>query len=525
MKCRNMKKYLLKIKWYLFLTIIGDLLETFATSLMLYLPGYLIDHYTEGTQKIISLIIFYIFLFVLYLFSAYFGNRMADYRRVKFEKAIKKDYFNAVLEKEYEDYNQLSSAEYISMQANDITELCQNYLSPLMAVIRNSIMIVVFGACLVIFVDPSIAITIILFSILVMFVPEITSKELSERNSKFLEMTGKYTKKIQSYFESKDILDYKSIQQIEVKHEKDLDAVLESNMFFRKLNSFSMVINGGSAELVSVVAFICVAFLLCNGRITIGMATVGFMYCTKFMDPIYELNVNIGRVKSTKKIQEKLFEILNQDHKKVNLTSQQIKQIQTSSLTKSFTQVDIQLPNVTFNYPNKYLVLGENGAGKSVLLKMLLGFMKPSNGEVLYDPEDIIPNESICYVPQKPLIFEGSYLDNISVFGTYDCKNLNTYEQYFPSYLIEQIKSSTDLNSLSGGEKQILCLLRALCSEKNVLILDEPFSAMNNIVIECFMSHLKDINKLVIFVAHNMNQYTDVFDEVYELKDTRIDNS
>ena len=154
---------------------------------------------------------------------------------------------------------------------------------------------------------------------------------------------------------------------------------------------------------------------------------------------------------------------------------------------------------------------------------MLLGFMKPSEGEAVYDPKDIIPNESICYVPQKPLLFQGSYLDNISIFGTYDCENLNTYEEYFPSYLIEQIKSSTDLNSLSGGEKQILCLLRALCSEKNVLILDEPFSAMNNIVIDSFMNHLKDIDRLVIFVAHNMNQYTDAFDQVYQLKDTRIE--
>ncbi len=518
-----MKKYLLKIKWYLFLTIVGDLLETLSTSAMLYLPGYLIDHYTESTQKIIGLILLYVFLFVLYLFSAYFGNRMADYRRIKFEKAIKKDYFNAVIEKDYEDYNQLSSAEYISMQANDITELCQNYLSPLMAVIRNGIMIGVFGTCLVIFVDPIIAITIILFSILVMFVPELTAKEVSERNSKFLETTGKYTKKIQSYFEAKDILDHNSIQQIEMKHEKDLDDVLESNMFFRKLNSFSMVLNGGSAELVSVVSFICVAILLCSGRITIGMATVGFMYCTKFMDPIYELNINIGRVKSTKKIQEKLFKIVKNKHSKTNITSKQITQIQTNSLTKSFDQVDIKLPNLSFIYPKKYLVLGENGIGKSVLLKMLLGFMKPSEGEVLYVPTDITPNEGICYVPQKPLLFEGSYLDNISVFGTYDCKNLNIYEQYFPTYLIEQIKSSGDLNSLSGGEKQILCLLRALCSEKNVLILDEPFSAMNDIVINSFMNHLKEIDKLVIFVAHNMNQYTDVFDQVYQLKGTRIE--
>jgi ABC-type bacteriocin/lantibiotic exporter with double-glycine peptidase domain len=286
-----------------------------------------------------------------------------------------------------------------------------------------------------------------------------------------------------------------------------------------------MVLNGGSAELVSVVAFICVGFLLCYGRITIGMATVGFMYCTKFMDPIYELNVNIGKVKSTKKIQEKLFQIVNKKKSNDSVAKEQIKAIQTKDVVKSFEQVDIKLPDLSFEYPNKYLVLGENGVGKSVLLKMLLGFMKPTHGEVIYDPKMNYVNEAICYVPQKPLIFEGTYLDNISIFGTYDCKNLEEYEKYFPSYLIEQIKNNSDINSLSGGEKQIICLLRALCSEKNVMVLDEPFSAMNDIVIEGFMEHLKDIDKMIIFVAHNMNQYTESFDEVYYLKNTRVEKS
>ncbi len=59
-----MKKYLLKIKWYLFLTIVGDLLETLSTSVMLYLPGYLVDHYTDGTQKMIGLIVLYLVFFV-----------------------------------------------------------------------------------------------------------------------------------------------------------------------------------------------------------------------------------------------------------------------------------------------------------------------------------------------------------------------------------------------------------------------------------------------------------------------------
>ena len=63
-----------------------------------------------------------------------------------------------------------------------------------------------------------------------------------------------------------------------------------------------MVLNGGSVEALSLIVFAMVAFLLSKGMITLGMGTIAFTYSTKFMDPMYELNTNIGTVISVSDI-------------------------------------------------------------------------------------------------------------------------------------------------------------------------------------------------------------------------------
>ena len=66
---------------------------------------------------------------------------------------------------------------------------------------------------------------------------------------------------------------------------------------------------------------------------------------------------------------------------------------------------------------------------------------------------------------------------------------------------------------MSGGEKQVIALLRALCSEKDMILLDEPFSAMNRVTIDEFMKHLAQIDKTLVIIAHNAENYSDQFDE------------
>ncbi len=510
-----MRKYLHTIRWYIAATIAASLIEAVISAVMLLFPGLLIDNYQKGFSYMGKLLAVYAVVFFLYLAEAYFSNRLADYRRIRFEKSIKKDFFDAVIRRDFEAYHRYDVAEYISMQANDITEMCQNYLSPLLSVIRSVIMIAVFGVSLILFVDISVAALILFFSLAVVFVPKLTDKKLSKRNKDYMDGVGQYTASAKLLYEAHDILDSKGREKLSELHDEELNRVLNLNMNFRRLNSFAMVLNGGSVEAIGLIVFAAIAVLLNRHAITLGMAVNAFTYSTKFIDPMYEMNVCIGLVHSVREIQKKITAIIEKNIPKAPAASLPIHNICATAMEKHYEGAKIHTPPAELTFPKKYLVLGENGAGKSVFFRLLMRFERADSGSVLYDgrgDNDFI-SESICYVPQSPIIFNASYLENVTVYGTYDRANLKKYESYFPADIISHIKNSTNPRNMSGGEKQVIALLRALCSEKDMILLDEPFSAMNRVTIDKFMKHLAQIDKTLVIIAHNAENYADQFDE------------
>ena len=399
------------------------------------------------------------------------------------------------------------------MQANDITEMCQNYLSPLLSIYRSLLLIVAFGVSLIVFVNYYIAAVIFIFSLVVVFIPKLTAKDLANKNKRYMDVVGKYTSNIGKMFEAHDILDGRSKKRLMEIHSKNIEDVLAHNMDFRKTNSFAMVINGGSVEFVSVITFVIVAILLLKGKITVGMATIAFTYSTRFMEPIYELNVCLGKVHSVKKVQEKILNIIGNGI--VNKSDRfNIKNIKTTQLVKKYKKTELVMPQTSFEYPKKYLITGENGVGKSVFLRLLMQFEKADAGTIEYDGKNNIDiSEDICYVPQNPVIFNASYVDNVTIFNAYDSNNLERYESFFPKEILDNIKQNTNTENLSGGEKQVIAFLRALCSEKRIIMMDEPFSAMNNVSIDYFMKNMESIDKMMLIIAHNVGDYEKQFDE------------
>ena len=517
-----MKLYLKSIKKYILLSLIFFMLETVVTSIILFLPGYLLDNFSRGKQFVLELTGIYIIFFIMYLCIAYISNRLADFRRVKFERKIKNDFFKSVINRDYQEFSKYKIGEYISMQSNDITEMCQNYLSPLIGIYRSTIMISVFGLSLMYFVNGFVAVLIILFSGIAVFLPNITEKELAKRNSFYLKQVGNYTEQITNFFNAYEIFDKKSKQRINEVQVKEQEKVFTSNMQFRKLNSLAMVINGGSVELVQVITFFIIAVLLVNGSITVGMATTAFMYSGKFNEPLYEFSLNMTRIKSVKEVQKKLLEILRDepivDKNQVQL--EQFDHIQCNHVEKYFDTKTIALPDLLFESGKKYLILGDNGVGKSVLFKLLMNYYSLDKGDITYDGiaiDKIDLDYLNCYVSQTPYIFDTDYYNNVTLYGTYKTDQLDYYEQFFPVHMIEKIKSSTNLKNLSGGEKQIIALLRALITNKEVLLLDEPFSAMNKVTISHFMNHLHQISSTIIIIAHNLDEYIEAFNEVYTI--------
>lgn len=515
-----MRYYLGKIKGLIIISIILFGIESLITSVILYLPGYLIDHYEEGKQTIYFLIIAYFFLFVCYLLICFISNRVADYRRIKFEKSIREDFFSAVMERNYTMFHQYDIGEYISMQSNNISEMCQNYLSPFVSLFRSFLMIIIFGTALIIFTNVYITTVTIVCSLLAIFIPEITAKELSKRNNDHLNTIALYTALVRDFFASHDILDKQGTQKIKEVHSKNLSEVFEKNMFFRKLNSFALVLNGGAAEFISVIIFLTVSLLLLRTDITIGMVSIAFMYSTKFIEPIFELNLNIGRIKSVKAIQKKLMEILALPINQEKCTLKSFQNISLVNIHKNFQNRSLIIPNMKFKYGNKYLIVGDNGTGKTVLFKLLMNYYQKDTGNIFYDLieiQDINIDNLNGYVPQIPHIFTANYYDNVTLFGRYSDKNLPVYESFFPPHIILKIKTGDDIQNLSGGEKQIVALLRGLCSDKPLLLLDEPFSAMNKNTISFFMKNIHKLHCTIIIIAHNFGDYHKYFDEIYSI--------
>ncbi|WP_421795909.1 phosphate ABC transporter ATP-binding protein PstB [Haliscomenobacter sp.] len=195
------------------------------------------------------------------------------------------------------------------------------------------------------------------------------------------------------------------------------------------------------------------------------------------------------------------------------------------------------LKGINLDVPENNIValIGPSGCGKSTLLRAMnrMHDLNPETkvkGQILLDDDDIYaPGKDVVAVRrkigmvfQKPNPFPKSIFDNIAyglkLAGENDKKKLHTILERTlrSSYLWEEVKDDLDKSalSLSGGQQQRLCIARAVAVEPEVLLMDEPCSALDPIStakIEGLMLELKKEYTIVI-VTHNMQQAQRVAD-------------
>lgn len=147
-------------------------------------------------------------------------------------------------------------------------------------------------------------------------------------------------------------------------------------------------------------------------------------------------------------------------------------------------QLILKKINISFD-KGLHLIKGPNGSGKTTLCKVLSGLLRPFKGEVYIDGVDIYREgnrdilSNIIYVHDKPIILNRSVYENI-IFGA-EIKNLDVSDI---QYLINRFRLENILNinalELSAGYKQLISILRALTVKPRYLILDEPFSGLDD---------------------------------------------
>ncbi|MBM3212177.1 LPS export ABC transporter ATP-binding protein [Candidatus Poribacteria bacterium] len=212
----------------------------------------------------------------------------------------------------------------------------------------------------------------------------------------------------------------------------------------------------------------------------------------------------------------------------------------THDLVKSYSKRTV-VDHVSINVNSGEVVglLGPNGAGKTTTFNMVVGLIKPKQGTITIDDEDItmLPmykraRKGISYLSQEPSIFRKltveenlkAILENLDLSQSQREERLN---QLLEDFGIDRLRKQKAY-LLSGGEKRRTEIARSLVTEPKFLLLDEPFSGIDPkavIDVQQIISKLRNLGLGVLVTDHSVRETLEITDRAYLIADGKIDIS
>lgn len=192
--------------------------------------------------------------------------------------------------------------------------------------------------------------------------------------------------------------------------------------------------------------------------------------------------------------------------------------------------------SLTVNKGEIVTLIGANGAGKSTALRTISGLLKPKNGKISFEGQEItgvkaheIVKLGISQVPEGRRIFtEMTVMENLDMgaFTRNDKDGIKEdLAQVFKRFPRLEERRDQLAGTLSGGEQQMLAMGRALMSRPNLLLLDEPSMGLAPLLIKEIFHIIEDINKTgttVLLVEQNANMALSIANRAYVLETGRI---
>lgn len=299
-------------------------------------------------------------------------------------------------------------------------------------------------------------------------------------------------------------------------------------------------------KLVGNLGYVVVAIMggiyVIEGKITVGNIQSFITYTKNFTNPIANLASIMTELQGMVAACERVFEFLNEKEEEPIKNKVELKNVRGNVVFK----------NVTFGYDDKIIInnfsthvtsgkkiaiVGPTGAGKTTLVKLLMRFYDTNSGEILVDGVNIKNvdrgelRKQFGMVLQDTWLFSGTIMENLR-YGRLDATDREVIDAAKMAHVHHFIQTlpdgynmilNEDTDNISGGQKQLLTIARAILANPKILILDEATSSVDTrteILIQKAMDELMK-NKTSFIIAHRLSTIKNA-DLILVLKDGNI---
>ncbi|ELN9093635.1 ABC-type lipopolysaccharide transporter PglK [Campylobacter jejuni] len=484
----------------------------------------------------VGLIVFYVFRALL---NAYYFHLLARFSKGRYH-AIACKVFSKFLNINYEKFTQKNQSEILKSITGEVYNLSTMISSFLL--LMSEIFVVLLLYALMLLINYKITLFLSIFMVLNAFI-------LVKILSPIIKKAGaRREEAMKNFFEilNTNLNNFKFIK-LKTKEDGVLSLFKAQSEAFSKAN----ITNESVAAVpriylegigFCVLVFIVVFLVLKNESDISGiLSTISI-----FVLALYRLMPSANRIITS-------YHDLLYYHSSLDIIYQNLRQEEENLGEEklSFNQ-ELKIYNLSFGYEGKkYLFknlnlnikkgekiafIGESGCGKSTLVDLIIGLLKPKEGQILIDEQELNANntknyrQKIGYIPQNIYLFNDSIAKNITFGDAVDEEKLNrVIKQANLEHFIKNLSQGVQTkvgdggSNLSGGQKQRIAIARALYLEPEILVLDEATSALDTQSEAKIMDEIYKISKdkTMIIIAHRLSTITQC-DKVYRLEHGKL---
>lgn len=374
-------------------------------------------------------------------------------------------------------------------------------MTPLTGVIKDFIAVAVYIVVIAVSTSPLICALLVVLSLAATFSPRIYKKRLQEAGKKYVDEAADYTKHTQDLLSGFDMIDVKTKNSFSTANRIFTDRLSEKRRLMGHAKVNGNTISGGAVCIIGVVIFFVCGYLMLEGDITAGTVLAALSYVEVFSDPLEDILYGVNMLHSTKDVVKSLDEFLNDEEAGEGDTTS-IAMIVCRNIKVAFPTKELRY-DLQFEKGNKYVLHGESGVGKSTLLQVMMGRISYTGDLLVNGKEQTISVDQCSYMSQQQHIFMEDFETNVTLFQAYPPLEEGYQEKLDTATPYERAKDELDCSCLSGGEQQIVKFCRMLAQRKELLLLDEPFSAMDRKNAELLIAILNELPATIILVTHD----------------------